>query len=94
MIVARCLIELELYGVMSLKDKRNMIKPIIVRLPRQFNVAIAEVDYHNVWNKAVLGIVTVGNDKRYLQGLLEKSVTWIERTYPDLPVGDYSIELD
>ncbi len=93
MVVATCVVKLHLEGVFSLKDKRSIVKSIVTRLPKQFNVAVAEVEHQDVWQTAVLGIVTVGNDARYLQGLLEKAVTWIETQRPDAPIIDYSIEI-
>ncbi len=90
--VATCIIELNLTGVHSLKEKRRIVKSIISRLPRQFNVAVAEIDKHEVWQTAVIGLVSVGNDAAYLHSLLEKSVAWIERTRPDAPIDEYAIE--
>jgi hypothetical protein len=90
--VATCIIELNLAGVRSLKEKRRIVKSILSRLPRQFNVAVAEIDKQDVWGSAVIGLVTVGNDTAYLHGLLEKSVAWIEHTRPDAPVDAYVIE--
>jgi uncharacterized protein YlxP (DUF503 family) len=90
--IATCIIELNLAGVRSLKEKRRIVKSILSRLPRQFNVAVAEVDRHDVWGSAVIGLVTVGNDTAYLHGLLEKSVAWIEHARPDAPVDAYVIE--
>ena len=46
--IATCTITLQLYGVDSLKAKRRVIKPIVTRLPKHFNVATAEVDCHDV----------------------------------------------
>ncbi len=92
--IARCLIELDLPDVYSLKEKRSIIKPILKRLPRQFNVAVAEVDYQDRWNMTLIALVTVGNDARYLHGLLEKAVAWVERERPDAPLAYYSIEID
>lgn len=90
--VATCVIKLNLEGVYSLKEKRRIVKSIVARLPKKFNVAIAEVECQDVWQTAVLGIVTVGNDAGYLHGLLEKAVYWIETTRPDAPIDDYFIE--
>ena len=90
--VATCVIKLNLEGVYSLKEKRRILKSILARLPRQFNVATAEVDCHEVWQTAVIGLVTIGNDGAYLHGLLEKAVMWIEQTRPDVPVDEYAIE--
>lgn len=92
MLVATCVVELSLNGVYSLKDKRSIVKSILARLPRQFNVAVAEVDHQDVWQTAVIGLVTVGNDAGYLHGLLEKAVAWIAQTRPDAPIMAYSIE--
>ena len=90
--VATCTIELNLIGVRSLKEKRRIIKSVLSRLPRQFNVAVAEVDKQDAWQSAVIALVTIGNDAAYLHGLLEKSVAWIENTRPDVPVEAYAIE--
>lgn len=90
--VATCIVKLNLEGVSSLKDKRRIVKSLMSRMQRQFNVALAEIDCQDVWQTAVIGIVTVGNDAGYLHGLLEKTITWIETTRPDAPVDDYIIE--
>ncbi|UCC51459.1 MAG: DUF503 domain-containing protein [Anaerolineaceae bacterium] len=90
--VATCVIKLHLEGVCSLKEKRRILKSILTRLPRQFNVATAEIDHHDVWQTALIALVTVGNDAGYLHGLLEKAVAWIEQERPDVPIDDYSIE--
>lgn len=90
--IASCVIRLNLEGVSSLKEKRRILKSILTRLPRQFNVAAAEVDCQDVWQTAVIALVTVGNDSGYLHGLMEKAVGWIEHTRPDVPIDDYMIE--
>jgi uncharacterized protein YlxP (DUF503 family) len=90
--IAICTVELNLSGVRSLKEKRRIIKSILSRLPKQFNVAVAEIDKQDIWQSAVIALVTVGNDVGYLHGLLEKSVAWIEKTRPDAPVDVYAIE--
>ena len=92
MVVATCVIKLRLDGVHSLKEKRRILKSVLARLPKHFNVAVAEVDLQDVWQTAVIAVVTVGNDNGYLHGLLEKAVAWIERERPDVPIDEYSIE--
>ena len=90
--IATCVIKLHLEGVYSLKEKRRILKSILTRLPKQFNVATAEIEHHDVWQTAVIGLVTIGNDAGYLHGLLEKAVAWIGQTRPDVPIDEYSIE--
>ena len=92
MIVAACVIKLHLNGVHSLKEKRRIVKSLCTRLPQKFNLAVAEIEHQDVWQTAVLGLVTIGNDSGYLHGLLEKAVAWIETTRPDIPIEEYSIE--
>lgn len=93
MLIATCTITLQLNGVHSLKAKRQILKSLLVRLPRQYNVAVAEVDCQDVWQKAVIGLVTIGNDAGHLHSVLEKSVAWIEKQRPDIPIEEYAIEL-
>lgn len=90
--IATLTIKLHLEGVTSLKEKRRILKSILTRLPRHFNVATAELDHHDVWQSSIIGIVTIGNDAAYLHSVLEKVVNWIESTRPDVPIDSYSIE--
>jgi len=84
---------MQLGGVHSLKEKRSIVKSVLARLRQSFNVATAEIDHHDVWQTAVIGLTTIGNDSAYLHGLLEKAVGWIESNRPDAPISDYSIEI-
>lgn len=90
--VAVCEIKLNLAGVTSLKEKRRIMKSLLRRLPQNFNVATAEIDYQDVWQTGMIGLVTIGNDSGYLHGTLEKAVAWIEEMRPDCPIDDYMIE--
>lgn len=92
MVVATCTIRLGLYSALSLKDKRQIVKSILARLPQQFNVAVAEVDHQDVWQTAVISLVTVGNDAAHLHSTLEHAVAWLEQQRPDVPIEDYVIE--
>lgn len=92
MVVAVCLIELELHGVQSLKAKRSLLKPLLARLPHHFNVAVAEIDHQDSWHTATLGVATLGNDAALAHRTLEKVVAWIETQRPDLPIAAYAIE--
>ncbi len=93
MIIASCVVTLELAGVFSLKEKRSIIKSILKRLPQKFNVAVAEVDHQDVWGTAVIALVTVGNDAARLHSQLQKAVSWLEDHRPDVPITDYEIEI-
>jgi uncharacterized protein YlxP (DUF503 family) len=93
MIIASCIVTLELANVFSLKEKRSIVKSILNRLPQKFNVAVAEVEHQDVWRTAVIALVTVGNDAAHLHSQLQKAVSWLENHRPDVPIADYEIEI-
>jgi len=63
----------------SLKDKRRILTSLSERLRRQFNIAIAEVEYQDQWQRAQLAIVTVNTNWRMLQSSLSKLTEYIDR---------------
>ncbi|VAW64908.1 YlxP-like protein [hydrothermal vent metagenome] len=68
---------LEIPQAHSLKDKRRQIKSLKERIMSRFNASVAEVDYLDNWQKSVLAICMVSNDKSYLDkqfSLLETRV--------------------
>jgi uncharacterized protein YlxP (DUF503 family) len=93
MIIGACTIELYLPAAHSLKDKRSILKSVISRVGREFNVSIAEVDYQDAWHSALLGVTTVSNDAAYVHGQLTRVVRWIEHNRPDVELLDFQIEM-
>ena len=93
MIIGICVIELHLPGVGSLKAKRSIIKSLTARLHREFNVSCAEIDQHDFWQSAVLGIAMISTGAGHAQGILEKTVRWIEINRPDVLVVEHSVEI-
>lgn len=63
----------------SLKDKRSVVKRVSQRCRNEFNVSVAEVDEQDTATTAVLGVVSVGSDRRYLEGQLNKLEDFVER---------------
>jgi uncharacterized protein YlxP (DUF503 family) len=93
MVIGACLLTLHLHGCASLKEKRGLIKPLIARLHREFDVAAAEVEYQDVWQTAGIAIVAVGNVPGPLQAELQAIVRWIEHHRPEVEVADALFEL-
>ena len=90
--VGACIIELHLPGVRSLKDKRRHLKPLLIRLQNEFNLAAAEIGYNDVWQSAQIAIVDVANNRTHVESQLQRAVAWIERNCPELDIVDYEIE--
>ncbi len=88
MVIGACTIELHLPGNGSLKGKRSVLKSMMSRLRREFNVSIAEVDMHDVWQTAVIGVVCASNRQDYAHGLLMKVVASGERLGMDAELVD------
>ena len=93
MIIGTCTVELYLPGNGSLKEKRSALKPLLLRLRKEFNLATAEIDHHDMWQSAAVALVTVGNDIGRVQQVLEQAVRWIDLNRPDLEVVDWHIEV-
>ncbi|MBN1541216.1 DUF503 domain-containing protein [candidate division KSB1 bacterium] len=66
-------IELFIPESQSLKAKRFVLSSIKTRLRNKFNISVAEIDQNEKWQRAVLGIALVGNERRFL----DKSVNQI-----------------
>ena len=62
--VARLTLQIPESG--SLKAKRQVLRRITDRVKARFNVAVAEVDDQDLWQKATLGLSVVGNDRRHV----------------------------
>jgi hypothetical protein len=63
----------------SLKDKRRILSSLSERLRRQFNIAIAEVEYQDQWQRAQLAIVFVNTNWRMLQSSMSKLTEYVDR---------------
>jgi len=91
--VGVCRISLRLPENLSLKGKRRVLKSIITRVRSKFNVSIAEVDDHELWQLATLGICCVSNDGRYTNEVLSKVVDFIVNARFDVEILDDEIEI-
>jgi uncharacterized protein len=67
------LLTLEIYipDSHSLKDKRQVLRSLKDRLRARFNVAVAELDHNDTWQRAQVGVVTVSNDPAHLEQSLQ-----------------------
>ena len=56
----------------SLKEKRHILQSLIEKLRRNFNVAVAEVECQDLWQRTRLAIVHVNSDGRNGQTTMDK----------------------
>src|SRR5262249_44202401 len=83
MVVALLTVELHVPGSQSLKDKRMVLRRIKDRL-KKFNVAVSEVEHHDLWQRAGLAVVTVSTEERHADRELAAVADEIERVEPGL----------
>jgi uncharacterized protein len=81
MVIALLSVELHLHGAQSLKDKRMVLRRIKDRLAK-FNCAVAEVEHHDLWQRAGLGIVTISTAQAHAERELAAVADEIERLEP------------
>lgn len=72
MIVAALTVEIHISASQSLKDKRSVLKSIKDRVKNKFNVAYAEIDYQDKWQRATLAFVTVSASKSMAEEIIQK----------------------
>ncbi|MBT3350598.1 MAG: DUF503 domain-containing protein [Nitrospinaceae bacterium] len=78
----------------SLKAKRKVVQSIIAKLRQRFNVAVAEVEFQDKWQRCKLGVSAVSNSGSHVDEQLRSALDSIE----DMVMGravilDYDIEI-
>lgn len=86
-------IHIRIPGCASLKEKRGHVKPLLARLHREFNISVAEIDYQDQWQNALIVCSLVSNDVGHTERTLRKIIDWIERHHPHLYIIEDEIEL-
>lgn len=84
--------ELLIRGARSLKDKRQVLRSIKDRLHNGFNVSIAEVGHHDLWQRAALGFAVAGSDGAYVRGVLDELIRFLSRE-PTVELARHEEEL-
>lgn len=84
-------LQLNIAQASNLKDKRRILKSFKDRLSNKFNVSVAEVDRMDNCRWAVLAAAMVGNDKRYVEGALER-IVHVAETHRDMILVSHEVE--
>jgi uncharacterized protein YlxP (DUF503 family) len=90
MLAAVCRFDLRVPGVRSLKEKRHIVKALTGSLRARFNVSVAEVDHHDLWQRTAIGVSAVapdGHQVRRIVGEVERHVA----SFPDVEVLDVTV---
>ena len=71
MVIGLLLVEIHFPHARSLKDKRRELSGVKSRLRNRFNAAVAELDFHEMWQRTALGIVTLNHERLIVEQILD-----------------------
>lgn len=77
MIIGALKVSLALHGNRSLKEKRRLVRSVKDKLKSRFNVSVAEVDDHDVHQRATLGVTVVAVDAAHADSQLQSVASLI-----------------
>ena len=72
----------------SLKEKRQILNKLKEKVYQNMKVTVGEVDHHELWQRASLGIAIVGNEAAVLDSTLTRTMNFIV----SLNLGEVSAE--
>jgi uncharacterized protein YlxP (DUF503 family) len=82
MIVSMIQIIFEIPDIVSLKEKRRIIKPIMDKVRRRFHMTVAEVDLQDSLSFSQIGAAIVSNSRTFGETVLQKAFDMIEKETP------------
>jgi uncharacterized protein YlxP (DUF503 family) len=71
--------DLRIPSVMSLKEKRHVVKTLSASLRQKFNVSVAEVDHQDLWQRATIGVSAVAAEGYHLKRVMHEVERHVER---------------
>ncbi|MFZ0785656.1 MAG: DUF503 domain-containing protein [Candidatus Acidiferrales bacterium] len=72
-------LEIHIPDARSLKDKRQVLRSLKDRLRAHHNVAVAELEHQELWQRSRVGVVSISGDSKYLEESLEAIAAESER---------------
>ena len=79
MLAALCRFDLRIPGCTSLKEKRHVLKALTASLRQKFNVAVAEVEHQDLWQRAAIAVSSVGGEGYHLKRVMHEVEKLVER---------------
>jgi len=64
--------ELHIHHSQSLKEKRAVLRPVVEGLRGLVSASVAEVDHHDAWQRATIGVALVAADAGRLDALMTR----------------------
>src|SRR5579862_8141532 len=69
--------ELQFPASHSLKEKRHHLRAAKAQLQRRVGASVAEVDHHDVWQRARITVACAAREHREVERLLDEAERWL-----------------
>ncbi len=79
MLVALERFDLRIPGCGSLKGKRHVVKTLSAGIRAKFNVSVAEVDHHDLWQRTTLAVSAVAAEAYHARKVMHEVAKFIDR---------------
>ena len=78
MLVALQRFDLRIPGCGSLKQKRHVLKTLTNEIRSTFNVSVAEVDHHDLWQRTTLAVAAAGGQGYHVRRVMHQVERFVE----------------
>lgn len=92
MIVGLLTLDLHLFEADSLKSKRYVIRSLKDRIRNRFNVSISEIDGNDLWQRSIIGVACIANEKKIINKVFDDIRKIIINT-PSIELIDFRVEM-
>jgi uncharacterized protein YlxP (DUF503 family) len=92
MLTATTRFDLRVPGCGSLKGKRHVIGSLTAALRSTFNVSVAEVDHHDLWQRAAIAVAAVDREQYHVRKVMLQVERFVER-WSDVEIIAAELEL-
>ena len=79
MLTATTRFDLRVPGCASLKAKRHVVKALTAALRARFNVSVAEVDHHELWQRTAIAVAAVDREQHHARRVMHEVERFVER---------------
>jgi uncharacterized protein YlxP (DUF503 family) len=79
MLVALERFDLRIPACGSLKQKRHVVKGLTNGLRSTFNVSVAEVDHHGLWQRTTIAVAAAGAEVYHVRRVMHQVEKFVER---------------
>lgn len=77
----------------SLKEKRGIVHGVSDRIRKRFNISLAEVDHHDLWQRCRLGFSAVSHDMATLELIINAIRETLDSYTDEMEVLDFEYKV-